>query len=818
MFSDLRLAIRRLASQPTFTLTAVATLAVGVGATTAIFSTVNATLLRPLAYPQSEDIYTLNTTLVDGRWSSGRVTHAYIAAVSESAPSVQRAVNVFSREDVILTGGAENRQALVHMVTEGFFELFGLPMAVGRTFTPEEYTAPAAVIAHRLWVELYGRDPAIVGQTLDLATSPVTIVGVAPPELDMPANTDVWISLSLVPTNVAHSFQGYLRVRPGTDPDRLESELATVMAGLADAYPQAATGRAFVVRRLVDSVVGDLGAILVVLLGGAVILLLLGAVNVATLMLGRGLSQSRDVAVCVALGAGRWSVVRRFLSESFLLAAAGTLFGLLLAYVGVRLLLVFGGEQLPRFNEVSFDARVLGFAVATLVVTTVLVGLLPAARMATPNIRGLLNESGRSVAGSRGTRRLLSGLVVVEVALATTLLSGAGWLVRSYVNLADTDPGFTADGRLVFNALLGREWSPRPRIIQGPAGPMLDPDQPPPERSPQMWLETLSERLRASGQIVAVGSAVTLPLRADRDAAYYVGVPGEPYDSAQQDTAHQRMVSPGFFDAIGTRLVAGRRFEATDLPVRSRFEPSLVAIVNEAFVRRYLPDRNPVNAVFAWGFPLVDFDRTMTIVGVVEDVKYRSLRDAPDPVYYVPSVQSRQTVVIDTTLDDPTALIPTVRSALQAVDRSMPVTIEPMTAILDAELLRHRLGLMLMSLFGLISMALAALGIYGVIADATDQRAGELATRVAFGATPATIRTLVMRQGRALAAGGLALGLAAAYGGGRWAASRLYEVQASDPVVLAGAASAVLAMTLLAFLVPALRAARRAPVDGLRQG
>ena len=810
MLSDLRLSFRRLVSQPTFTLTAVATLAVGVGATTAIFSTVNATLLRPLAYPRSEDIFTLNTTLVDGRWSSGRVTQAYVAAVNESAPSVTHAVAVFNQEDVILTGGTENRQALVQLVTEGFFDLFGLPMAAGRAFVPEDQTARVVIISHQLWDELYGRDSAIVGQTLDLVTSPVTIVGVAPAEFDVPADTDVWISTSLVPTNVAHSFQGYLRVRPGTTPDRLESELASVMAGLAEAYPQAATGRAFVVRRLVDAVVGDLGAILVVVLGGAVALLLLGAVNVATLMLGRGLAQSREVAVRVALGAGRWPVLRRFLTESFLLAMFGTLSGVLLAYLGVRMLLVFGVSQLPRLDQVPFDARVLGFAATTLVVMTVLVGLVPAGRLATPDIRGLLNESGRSVAGSRGTRRLLSGLVVVEVALAIALVSGAGWLVRSYANLADSDPGFVSDGRLVFTALLGRDWSPRLRVIQGPDGPMLDPDQPPPARSPQLWLETFAERLRASGQVEAVGSAVTLPLRADRDSAFYVGVPGDSYDPTQQDTAHRRVVSPGFFEAMGTRLVAGRRFEASDLAANSSAVASSVAIVNEAFVRRYLSDREPVNATFAWGFPLVDFDRTMTVVGVVEDVKYRSLRDAPDPMYYVPAVGSRQTVVVETTVGDPAALIPSVRSALRAVDASMPVTIAPMATIVDAELLRHRLGLVLMSLFGLISLALAAVGIYGVIADATEQRSGELATRMAFGATPSAILALVMRQGRALAAGGLALGLAIAYGGG-------FEVRASDPAVLAGAASAVLAMTLLAFLVPAIRAARRTPLDGLRQ-
>ena len=417
MLKELRITIRRLAMQPTFTVAAIATLSVGVGATTAIFSIVNATLLRPLVYPQSEDLYTLNTTLVDGRWSSGRVTGAYVAAINESAPSVQ-AVAVRNEEDVIVTDEGENRQVLVHLVTEGFFDLFGLPMAEGRAFTQQDQYTRVAVIAHRIWDEVFGRDPAAVGRTLNLATSPVTIVGVAPPDFDVPQRTDVWISTRLSPVSVAHSFQGYLRAHAGTNPARVRSELASVMAGLSTAYPQAASGRAFVVSPLVTAIVGDLGPILVLVLAGSIMLLLLGSLNVATLVLARGAAQTREVAVRVALGAGRWSIVRRFLTESCVLATAGTLAGLFLAYVGVRLLLIFGAAELPRLDQVPFDARVLLVAVATLIATAVLVGLVPVGRLASPDIRNLLTVSGRSVTGAQSTQRVLSGLVVAEIALA----------------------------------------------------------------------------------------------------------------------------------------------------------------------------------------------------------------------------------------------------------------------------------------------------------------------------------------------------------------------------------------------------------------
>ena len=810
MLSDLRIALRRLWSHPTFALTAVGTLAVGVGAVTAIFSTVNATLLRPLAYPGSDDIYTLNTELVDGRWSSGRVAPAYVAAVNDAAPSVLQAVAVFNREDVLAAPSGENRQVLVHLVTDGFFELVGLPMVAGRPLTAEEYRTGAAVISERIWDEVLGRDPSVIGRTLPLATVRVPVVGVVPATLDLPVGTDVWIGLAVAPDSVAHSFQGYLRARPGTDPDRLRGELATVMAGLADQYPQAASGRRFVVRPLVTALVGDLGPILIVVLAGAVALLLLGAVNVATLVLARGAARLRETAVQAALGAGPWRIVRGCLAHSTVLAVLGTALGVALAVAGVRVLLLAGAAALPRLDAVPFDLRVLAVAVVALAASALLVGLLPAGRLATPDIRAVLQETGRSVDGARGTRRLLSSLVVLEVALAIALVTATGWLVRSYANLVRTEPGFVSHGRLVFTALLaGSRWTPPPLVIEGPNGPMLDPDHRP-TRSPRIWLDAVRERLAGVEGIGAVGSTNTLPLGTDWDAAYYVSARGAAYDAERQDTASRRLVSPEFFEAIGTKLTAGRAFRGT--------EPGPVAIVNEAFVRRYLPSETPVGAAFAWGFPLVDFDRTMTIVGVVEDVKYRSLREAADPIFYLPVDTARQTVVVETTVDDPAALVPAVRAAIAEVDPAVPVEIAPLETLIGAELTRHRLGLVLMTLFGLMSLLLAVVGIYGVTADAVQQRSGEFATRVAFGARPADIRRLVLRQGVRLVAGGTVLGLGLAVVGGRFATSRLFEVRATDPVVLVIAVALVCVLALLAYLPPAIRASRITPRPGLLDG
>jgi predicted permease len=807
MLKELQIAFRRLAARPTFALTAIATLAIGVGATTAIFSTVNATLLRPLPYARADDIYTLNTAFADGRWSSGRVAGAYVYEIAASAPSVEATVAVRNEESVILRENGENRQALFHGVSEGFFELFGVPVAVGRAFESTDYAPDFAVgvVSHRVWTELLGADSSIVGRSLQLATGPITVVGVAAPEFDVPQGTDVWYSMPVPQNGTGHNYQAYLRVRPGTTPEVLASELATVMSGIDEQYHATAGGRMFVVRPLLTAIVGDLGPILLLVLGGAVVLLLIACANVATLLLARGAAATREVAVRAALGAGRWSIVRPFLVESSLLALIGTTLGLLIAWVGVQVLLGYGTAGLPRLEEVPFDGRVLLFAGTALVTTTLLTGLLPALRLAKPDIRGLLNESGRSNSRARGTNRLLSGLVVAEIAFAIALVSGAGWLLRSYVNISRTDPGFDPQGRLVFTAfLLGTRWAQAPVFVIGPDGRQTIQ---PAETDPDTWLRAIAERLESSGQVQTVGSANVLPLGRDWDAAQNVAVPGDPYDPEHQETARLRRVSADFFTAIGSRLLAGRSFADAD-----GFD---VAVVNEAFVRRYLGAHDPLTTSFGWGFPTPNLDQLVTIVGVVEDMKYASLREAAEPTFYMPGFLVRQSVVVATTLADPRALIPTVRDEVAAVDPSVPVTVQALEDIVADQMVRHRIGLGLMALFAALSLGLAAVGIYGVIAHVTGQRTGELATRMAFGATPADIRSLVLRQGRALAVSGAACGLGGAVVGGAVAANRLHEVRALDPAILTTAVSAVMGITLLAFLVPAMRAARRQPMRGL---
>jgi predicted permease len=810
MLKQILITIRRLGSRPAFTLAAVATLAVGIGATTAIFSTVNATLLRPLPYPNPGDIYAFNTQLIDGRYTTGwdRLGGAHVAAAGEAA-SVSHAIAYAPGTITVLLPDGTPRDVPINRVTEGFFELFGLPMAQGRAFVDEDYVpgATVAVISDRLWAEMYGRDLSAVDGPLQVRGMSFTIVGIAPPEFDVAPGTDVWIPFSL-PAGMSISYQGYLRVEPGTTREVLESELAAAMPPVVEEYPFS-TGRVYVLRPLVESIVGDLGPILVIVLGGAIVLLLLGCVNVATLILGRGAAQTREMALLAALGGTRGRILARFFTEGAVLAAAGTLLGVLLAWVGVKLLFTFAGADLPRLDEIPFDLRVLGFALAIMVVATLVIGLLPALRLSTPDIRGLLSEGGRSASASRGSRRLLGGLVVAEIALAITLVAGAGWLVRSYTDLAERDLGFTPAGRLLVEAKL--------------------PDD---QATIQNYFTQVPERLAALGQVSAIGSGSSLPLRPFLDAGFYIGVPGEPYDANRQDVGLRSSASPDLFDALGVRVLAGRALTEEDFPPPPRIEVDPVTgmqraifdapqeiqrvVVNQGFADRYFPNRDPIGETFAWGAPLVNFNSLLQIVGVVESVQYRNLKDPVRPIFYAPTNISPTRMVIATTLDDPTELIPTIRATLSEVDPSVDVEIQPLSDLVSVALAPYRLGLILMVLFGVISLGLAAIGIFGVVAHTTSERTRELATRAALGTTPAGVVGLLLKQARSLAVLGIVFGAAAAVLGGRVVASMVFEVPARDPLILIVAAGAVLSITLLAYLLPALRASRISPAEALK--
>lgn len=813
MLSELRVVLRRLWLRKTLSATLVATVAVGVGAATGTFSVVNATVLRPLPYPLSEDLHTLGTAYRDGRWSSGRVASVYVTALAESAPSITDVAAYRSAEDVVLAEDGERRQVLVQYVSEGFFDLFQTTAEVGRTFVSEDHGPgpSSAVLSHALWVDGFRADPGVVGRTVQMATGGFTVVGVAPADFDVPRSTDVWIGMELPQGGagaLGHTYNGYLRTHPGAA-DRLEGDLATVMGRLAAQYPETAGGRTFVTQPLLDAIVGDLSPILIVLFGGGLVILLLSSLNTATAMIARDAETMKDAAIKTALGADWRAVARGVLLEAGVVATAGTAAGLLLAWFGARALVVYGGEHLPRLTAVPLDGRVVLVAAGALIATLILTGVLPVSRLRRRNLNSVLMESGRSSTLSRRAHRLLSVLVVAELSFAIALLAVAGLLVRSYVNLAAVDAGFEPNGRLVFTAYLGgTRWAQAPALVPGPDGrPVIDPDSPP---SPRTWLDAVTEVLTASRQVYSVGSANTLPLGRDWSTASYMAITGDDFDSTRPRTARIRGINSRFFESLGARLLAGRHFEATDGPS--------VAIVNQAFVREFLSGREPLDASFSYGFPVVNFANRISVVGVVEDIKYGSLREVAEPVVYVHSMGTRQAVVLSTSLDDPAPLIPFVRAALASVDPTMPVSVESLREMVAAQLTRHRAGLLVMLVFAGTSLLLSAVGVYGIISFVIEGRSREIATRTALGASPDRVRMFLVRQGAPLAVLGTVGGVGLAMLSARLAAQRLYEVDAFDPTLLSAAVGLVLAVATIGFVIPAERALRRSPTDVLNPG
>jgi len=804
LLQDVNFAVRSFRRAPAFPLAAIATLALGIGATTAIFSTLNAVLLKPLPYPKPGDLYNIRTTLTDGRVTTGMLSNGEISRLNGTTSTIQHAAGMQQQDLTLLHQDGTPQHVKVYGVTEGFFEVFGLPMTLGglthENFIPPTPPPPGTqappppppvvVISHRVWRDLYNSDAAIVGKPIRFAEAATTIAGVAHRDFDTPHGADFWFSQQLGKDDINHFFDGFMRLKPGVTLKAADAEMAPIMAQLARDFPQSDMNRAYVTKPLVDSVVGDLGPILIIVMSATALLLLLGCVNVANLLLARGAARAREMAVRVAIGASRGRIIRQLLTESVLLSTAGAVVGLLLAFAGVRALLALGASKLPRLDVVTFDAPVLLFSLVILAVSALLIGFAPALRLAATDVRALMNESTRSATGARGTARWLSAMTVVEIALAIVLVAGAGWLVRGFANLRTTDLGFTPDNRLIFDvSYLGPKY---------PNGAAVD-----------AAAKTLRDRLAALPGVTAVAATANFPFRNALEGSLIAQFHGESLDPARPMGTRQRFVSAGYFQATGTRLLQGRDFGPDDRPNTMR-----VAIINNTFVKRYLADRKPIGLQFSAGYPNPDPRNELTVIGVVDDVRQKTVRDEPEPAFYAALTQvpiRRQTVVVATSAADVAGLQTAIREQVRQFDPQVAVEFEQVRELVGATLRRQQLGMTLMLIFGGVAIVLAAVGIYGVVAYAVSQRRGEMATRLALGATPGSVFALVMKQGAALAGIGVAVGLTIAYLSGRIVSSQVYAIPASDPLMLTAAIVLVAVIAALATMIPAWRASRLAP-------
>ena len=811
LLQDVRVALRAFRRSPGFAFTAVATLALGIGATTAIFTALSAVLLKPLPYPNPQNLFSLRTALTDGHVTTGLLSGGEIYRLNDPKLSIERAAGFQSFDLTLLAADGTPSHVQVHAVTEGFFELFGLPMTTGGfkhdDFTPlpppqpntppQPGPPPTVVISTRMWKDFFKGDPAIVGKPIHFAEANATIAGVAPRDFDVPHAADIWLAQRVPSTDVNHGQEAFFRLRPGRTIERAKAEMATVMNGLANDFPAADRARIYVSRPMVDSIVGDLGPILIIVMSATGLLLLLACVNVANLLLARGAARAREMAVRAALGAGWGRLVRQLLTESVVLATAGTIIGVAVGALGLRALLAIGAAKLPRLDGVSFDGRLLVFALATLLVTGAIIGLAPAVRLLRSDMKTLMNDSSRSSSAGRGTARWLMTMTVAEVALAIMLVAGAGWLVRGFSNLRNADAGFVPEKRLVFDAsFLG------PRFQSADA-----------VRQAQFDFMTAVHNVPG---VAGVGLVSAYPLSGRLESSLLMQFHGEAFDPANPPGARGRFASAGLFTAMGTPILKGRDFTNADLPNTVK-----VAIVNRAFVDRYLKGRDPIGVQFSAGYPEPDPKNEVTIVGVIADVRQKSLADPAEPAFYTaisqfPFPLQRTTAVVAMSTSDVGTVERAIRTEVRKLYPTMALDFALASDIVADTLRRQQLGMTLMLIFGAMAILLAAVGIYGVVSYAGSLRRDEMATRLALGASPRSVFMLVMRQGVTLGLVGAAIGLALAYFSGRLISNRVYAVQASDPVILAIATLVIATITFLATTIPAMRASRLNPANVLQ--
>ena len=824
---DVRVTLRNFRRSPGFPLTAIATLALGIGATTAIFTTLSAVLLKPLPYPKPEALYSLRTALTDGRVTTGMLSGAEIYRLNDPKLSIERAAGFIPGDLTLLADDGTPTHIQVYAVTKGFFELFGMPMSLGGftadEFTPipppppntpqqqqQQFAPPRVVISTRMWKELYHGDPQVVDKPIHFAEFTSTVAGVAPAGFDVPHGGDFWLSQRTPADDPNHGQEGFMRLKPGATIEHVKSEMTNVIDGLAHDFPASDKNRIYVPRPLVESIVGDLGPILIIVMSATGLLLLLACVNVANLLIARGAARGREFAVRAALGAGYGRLVQQLLTESLVLAALGTIVGVLLGELGLRALLALGAAKLPRLDAVGFDGKVLVFSLVILLVVGAIVGLAPAIRLMRSDMKALMNDSSRSASAGRGTTRWLTAMTVAEVALAIMLVAGAGWLVRTFSNLRNTQPGFVADKRLIFDAtFLGARY-PNPASVQQAQADLIT-------------------AIKSVPGVSAAGLVSAYPLGTRLEGSLLLQFHGEAFDAQNPAGARQRLASPGLFAAMGTKILKGRDFNSGDVPPPAgnpanpqgagapAFSP--VAIVNKVFVDRYLKGRDPIGVQFSSGYPQPNPRFEVTIIGVIEDVRQKSLADPAEPAFYVSLTQlpqRRTTAVVAMTTKDVAAVERGIRAEVKKINPTMALDFQLAPEVVSNTISRQELGMTLMLIFGGIAIVLAAVGIYGVVSYAGSIRRDEMATRLALGASPPSVFAMVMRQGTMLGVIGAVIGISLAYLTGKVVSNRVYAISASDPVILSIATVLIIGITVLATLLPAARAARLNPANALQ--
>jgi predicted permease len=788
---DIRYALRVLAKSPGFTAVAILTLALGIGANTAIFSVVNSILLRPLPYPDAARIVT-----TDSNESMPDLDD--IRAQAESFDAVGNR----SMQRLDYTGGPQPMEVFVVAGDAGMYQVLGARPELGRMIGAQDDTfgaAPVIVLSHAFWMSQFGGDPGAVGKQINLSGNLYTIVGVMEPDFWLPYHhADAYSTLRIVYPIEAkergvHVLTAFMHLKPGVTLAQAQAEMSAIDESLASAHPDHDAGVRRKLVPLLDSIVGDTRAVILIFFGAVGLVLLIACVNFANLLLARAASRKREIAIRSALGASSSRLVAQMLTESVLLSLAGGVAGVALAYVGLRGLLALAPRDLPRLSTIAIDGRVLVFTAGLSLFTGVLFGLLPAWSATRSSAGETLKDVGRTIAGSLASLRLRRLLVVSETALALVLLVGAGLLIRSFVGLASVPPGFLTDNILTMSlSLPASHYKELPEQVR--------------------FRTQLLDSLNAMPSVQAAMIS-ELPLGGDQ-IDHEAAIEGRPIVPGKNPAVQTRTVLGDYFGIMGIPLLQGRTFSADD-----RTDSPEVVVVNQAFVRKLFPNQNPIGARLGWA--LENPIKWKTIVGVVGDVKHFGL-DQPDAAAYGLYTQTDEDWKRWMTLTirsprDPSSLARDVEQRIWAIDSALPPTdILSMNAVVSETLSPHRFNLILLGIFSVVALLLAAVGIYGVIAYSVTQRTHEIGVRVAVGAQPRDIIELVLGESGRLVAAGTLIGLAGAFALTRFMSSMLFGVTARDPLTFAAVAALLAGVALLASYIPARRALRIDPMTALR--
>jgi len=807
LWRDLRYGVRMLVRTPSFTIISVSVLALGIAAGTAIFSVVNAVLLRPFPYVEPDRLLLVQESLPKLNLKTSAVSAAEYWDYKE-ANQVFSNIACYTTQSFNLTGQGEATRIHVARISPSLIQILGIAPKIGRSFTEEEDKPGAnavVLISERLWRTRFGSDSGIEGKSLKLDEKLYSVIGVMPASFQFPStdntfseSVDLWVPMAMTDEERkgrANSFDyGVVgRLKPGITVEQARADIQSVAERMQQEYPNIYKGNIEIAASVIgleQEIVQPVRTVLLVLFAAVGLVLLVGCANVANLLLARSQTRIKEIAIRTAVGASTRRLVRQLLTESVLLSVLGGGLGLLLASWAVDLIVRFGPGNLPRLTEVNLDVRVLFFTLGISVLTGVIFGLAPAIQCSRIDLNESLKESGGRNSGGLASKRMRGALIVFESASALVLLIGAGLLIDSFVRLLRVPPGFDPDGAVIARTSMPAERYPKVEIGKA------------------MYRRALAEIGSLPG-VEAVSVASNLPL-AD---GWTIGFRIEGEDQSTYHNSGNTWVSNDYFRAMGIHLLSGRAFNDGD---REGGVP--VVVINQTFARKFWPGEDPLGKRIRWGGWGVEW---LTVVGIVADIRASSLEAEPAPSSYMPIFQiprtRREVVFIARTSGNPDALIPLIRERLRGIDAELPVyDVRTMTSVISESVEQRRFAMVLISIFAGVALLLASVGLYAVMSNLVAQRTREIGIRLALGARRIDVLNLVLRQGGLLTLIGIALGLLCSFALTRTIKSLLFGVSATEPIVFLVIPLLLAAVALMACLVPARRATKVDPMVALR--